>query len=245
MSLQLNQTNQGYSGRGVRVYQTHKVLKKIGFKTKQPMVNWTMTGWQAWIHNNPAGCYMLILTDKTTSIAVVYTHHRDPDRSHWWIVSKKIDHHMIHGMMVWKVRAYKYSSGRGGWDVSTVRSIRGYGRGEDRSETADGYEWIRGETTEAKNKWKKGKNFAKDEIYGSYETCLTARSHSSDVKRTLVSQDWISRKTSILTSGFYQTRHLRASYGYLFFKMASSLDAFSSYPLPRGYSACLVRQLIN
>ena len=92
---------------------------------------------------------------------------------------------------------------------------------------------------------KKGKDFAKDEIYGSYETCLTARSHSSDVKRTLVSQDWISRKTSILTSGFYQTRHLRASYGYLFFKMASSLDAFSSYPLPRGYSACLVRQLIN
>lgn len=35
----------------------------------------------------------------------------------------------------------------------------------------------------------KGKDFAKDEIYGSYETCLTARSHSSDVKRTLVSQD--------------------------------------------------------
>ena len=131
-------------------------------------------------------------------------------------------------------------------DVSAVLRSRGYdgidGRPSKRwSEKANGTTntWVNEEEV------KKGKDFAKDEIYGSYETCLTARSHSSDVKRTLVSQDWISRKPSILTSGFYQTRHLRASYGYLFFKMASSLDAFSSYPLPRGYSACLVRQLIN
>ena len=111
------------------------------------------------------------------------------------------------------------------------------------SKRMDEWSW---KIEENRSEWRrKGMGFPKDEMIFSYETCLTARSHSSDVKRTLVSQDWISRKTSILTSGFYQTRHLRASYGYLFFKMASSLDAFSSYPLPRGYSACLVRQLIN
>ena len=35
---------------------------------------------------------------------------------------------------------------------------------------------------------KKGKVFGKMRL-NSYETCLTARSHSSDVKITLVSQD--------------------------------------------------------
>ena len=123
----------------------------------------------------------------------------------------------------------------GGWDIETNGWTIMKDRRKSKIIEENQSEWRR----------RKGMGFPKDEMIFSYETCLTARSHSSDVKRTLVSQDWIPRKPSVLTSGFYQTRHLRASYGYLFFKMASSLDAFSSYPLPRGYSACLVRQLIN
>ena len=81
-----------------------------------------------------------------------------------------------------------------------------------------------------------GKLMKNDENY-SYATCLTARPHPSDVKRSLVSAGWIPRKPSVLTPHSYQTCHLQAFYGYLFFKMTSSLDAFSSYSLPRGCSA--------